>query len=90
MAPAPSNVGCRSELENGFVYINVQRAPYSGHLARAIRKENEGSRGLGKLKTDLKVSKALGFTGISENRLWFCSLVQASLKLACMQTITKL
>ena len=67
-APAPSNVGCRSELENGCVYISVQRAPYWGHLARAIRKENGGSRGLGKLKTDLKLSKALGLTGISENR----------------------
>ena len=44
---------CRSELENGCVYISVQGAPYSGHLARAIRKENGGSRGLGKLKTDL-------------------------------------
>ena len=52
-APAPSNVGCCSELENGCVYISVQRAPYSGHLARSIRKENGGSRGLGKLKTDL-------------------------------------
>ena len=52
-APAPSNVGCRSELENGCVYISVQGAPYSGHLARAIRKENGGGRGLGKLKTNL-------------------------------------
>ena len=29
-----------------------------------------------------KLSKALGFTGISENRLCYCSLVQASLKQA--------
>ena len=63
-APAPSNVGCCSQLENGCVYISAQRAPYSGHLARAIRKENGGSRGLGNLKTDFKLSKALGFTGI--------------------------
>ena len=81
-APAPSNVGCCSELENGCVYLSAQRAPYSGHLARAIRKENGGSRGLGNLKTDFKLSKALGFTGISENRLCFCSLVQASLNQA--------
>ena len=45
----------------------------SSHLARAIQKENEGSRGLGKLKTDLKLSKALGFTGISENLFLFFS-----------------
>ena len=52
-APAPSNVGCCSELENGCVYISVQRAPYSGHLARTIRKENGGGKVQGKLKTDL-------------------------------------
>ena len=68
-APALSNAGCRSELENGCVYISAQRAPYSGHLAKAIGKENGGNGRLGKLKTDLKLSKALGFTGISENRL---------------------
>ena len=49
-APAPSNVGCCSELENGCVYIGVQLAPYSGHLARAILKRKRRQSWTRKIK----------------------------------------